>query len=252
MCLLDLLATFRRDRPAWSLKVLLGDDGPLREAVAGLGVAATSCRCPPGCRPGGRRALARRDGGGRLALATRGPGAAWRRRRTWRRFEGGSGPSARPGPDQRDEGARPRRLGRAAGVPVVWHMHDYLGSRTVMARLCGVRRAGGPRGGRLDSVADDAGLSSARGSLSRRSTTPPTSTGSRPAPATAPRSTPRRACPPPRGRSASAWSRRSRGGRGTRSFSTPSRDFRPTCRRGSMLSVGRSTARPARNTRPTS
>ena len=59
-----------------------------------------------------------------------------------------------------------------------------------------------------------------------------TSTDSTPAPATARRSTARRACPRrPPGRSASAWWPRSPPGRGTTSSSTPSRGSRPICRR---------------------
>ena len=38
MYLLDLLASLRAARPEWRLVVVLGDDGPLREAVEALGV----------------------------------------------------------------------------------------------------------------------------------------------------------------------------------------------------------------------
>ena len=38
MCLIDLVAALRADRPGWPLRVLLGDDGPLLPTLAGLGV----------------------------------------------------------------------------------------------------------------------------------------------------------------------------------------------------------------------
>src|SRR5262245_9911637 len=78
MCLLDLLAEFTRARPGWSPRVLLGDDGPLRGAVSGLGVPCDVVPMPAslaglgdaglGMKAGSRGAAAR-------ALATRGAAA---------------------------------------------------------------------------------------------------------------------------------------------------------------------------------
>lgn len=137
MCLLDLLASFRRERPGWALKVLLGDDGPLRGAVADLGVACDLLPMPARLAALGDAGLALgARGGGRLALAARGPGAAlaassyFRRLRQWLRAEA-------PGLVQTN-GMKAHVLGTWAaprGVPVVWHLHDYLGGRAVMARL---------------------------------------------------------------------------------------------------------------------
>jgi glycosyltransferase involved in cell wall biosynthesis len=134
MCLLDLLAVLREARPGWSLRVVLGDDGPLRPAVEGLGV---TCKLFP--LPGKLAALG--DAGlgqesGRLALAARTAAGALpalsylRRLRRWLRAEK---------PDLvQTNGMKAHVLGAWAsprGVPVVWHLHDYLGSRPVMARL---------------------------------------------------------------------------------------------------------------------
>ena len=44
MCLLDVLTSLRAARPDWELRVILGDDGPLRGAVEELGV---TCRLLP-------------------------------------------------------------------------------------------------------------------------------------------------------------------------------------------------------------
>jgi len=160
MCLLDLLASFRADRPGWSLTVFLGDDGPLREAVADLGVP---CELLP--MPGRLAALGDAGlslgarGGGRLALAARGPGAALAAssylRLLRRRLR-----AARPDLVQTN-GMKAHVLGAWAaprGVPVVWHLHDFLGSRAVMARLLRWSARRGVRGVAVSrAVAEDAG-----------------------------------------------------------------------------------------------
>jgi glycosyltransferase involved in cell wall biosynthesis len=137
MCLLDLLASLQADRPGWRLKVVVGDDGPLPGALARQGVACEVLPMPGSVAGLGDAGLglgqSRR---GRLALAARGPGAAVaaggyaRRLRRLLRAEN---------PDLvQTNGMKAHVLGAWAaprGVPVVWHLHDYLGSRRVMARL---------------------------------------------------------------------------------------------------------------------
>src|SRR4051794_25029144 len=96
MCLLDLLASLRSERPGWRLGVLLGGDGPLRPAVEALGVPATVLPLPGNVArlgdaafAGGRRG--RRAAG--MSLVVRGPAAAWTtgaylaRLRKWLRAE---------------------------------------------------------------------------------------------------------------------------------------------------------------------
>jgi glycosyltransferase involved in cell wall biosynthesis len=161
MCLLDLLASLRSSRPDWSPHVVLGDDGPLRSEVERLGVPCDVLPLPT-------RLAALGDAGlglgpsvrllGRLALAARGVTALAsvssylvRLRRRLRRLA----------PDLvQTNGMKAHVLGAWAaprGLPVVWHLHDYLGTRPVMGRLLrgSVRR--GVRGVAVsDSVAADA------------------------------------------------------------------------------------------------
>ena len=234
-----------------------GDPGRRRPAAARRSrtwaCLATCCRCP------GRVArLGRRRPG-------RSGGAACGRRRP-----GGAGPGRRAG-DGRVPGAAPpagsaprpptwlQTNGMKAHVLGAWAAPRGRAGRLAPARLPRVAPGDGPAAAVVGPARGSASWpsrgrspptprgSSGRGSRSQRSTTPWTSIGSRRARATAPGSTTRRACPPaPPGRSGSAWSRRSRAGRGTRSSSTPSRGSRPTGRAGSTSSAGRSTARRGR------
>jgi glycosyltransferase involved in cell wall biosynthesis len=161
MCLLDLLASLRSARPAWSPRVLLGDDGPLRQEVEKLGVPCDVLPLPEklarvgdaglGLAPGA-------NGGGRLALAARGPGAALAASRYLNQLRKRLR-AERPDLIQTN-GMKAHVLGAWAaprGVPVVWHLHDYLGSRAVMARLLRWSRRPGLRGVAVShSVAADA------------------------------------------------------------------------------------------------
>jgi glycosyltransferase involved in cell wall biosynthesis len=138
MCLLDVLATVREARPAWRLGVLLGDDGPLREAVAGLGLPCTVLPLPRGlARMGDSGERPAGGGWGRGgALAVRGSAAALATASYLTRLRRLIRAEA---PDRvQTNGMKAHVLGAWAaprGVPVVWHLHDYLGSRPVMARL---------------------------------------------------------------------------------------------------------------------
>jgi glycosyltransferase involved in cell wall biosynthesis len=156
MVLLDVLAALRAGRPGARSLVLLGDDGPLRGAVEALGVA---CDVVP--MPGGVARLG--DAGARgaaraLALAARGlgatAGALAYRSRLARRLR-----------DERPDlvhanGMKMHLLAAWAaprGVPVVWHLHDYLGSRPAMARLLRLSARPGVEAVAVSqSVADDA------------------------------------------------------------------------------------------------
>jgi len=136
MCLLDILATVGAAQPGWQLSVLLGEDGPLRDEVAALGVPCTVLPLPRNVARLGDATLGGRGAAGRLRLAARGPAAAVatasylvRLARAFRK-------------------ARPERVqtssmkahvlaawGAPRGVPVVWHLHDYIALRPVMGRL---------------------------------------------------------------------------------------------------------------------
>jgi len=162
MCLLDLLAGFRASRPGWSLKVILGDDGPLAGEVSALGVGCDVLPMPGRLAALGDAGLGPARGGGgaggRVALAGRGAGAALAASAYLRRLRRALRAEA---PDLvHTNGMKAHVLGAWAAprrVPVVWHLHDYPGSRAVMARLlrwsarrpvCGVAVS--------RSVADDA------------------------------------------------------------------------------------------------
>ena len=137
MCLLDLLASFRADRPDWTLKVLLGDDGPLRQAIENLGVGCAILPMPVRlARLGDANLATGVQGGSRIALAAIGPGAALAASSYFRLLRETLRAEA---PDLiQTNGMKAHVLGAWAaprGVPVVWHLHDYLSSRAVMARL---------------------------------------------------------------------------------------------------------------------
>ena len=156
MVLLDVLAALRAARPDVRPLVLLGDDGPLRGAVEALGIV---CDVVP--MPGGVARLG--DAGSKgaarvLALAARGlaasAGALAYRSRLARRLR-----------DERPDlvhanGMKMHLLAAWSaprGVPVVWHLHDYLGSRPAMARLLRLSARRGVEAVAVShSVADDA------------------------------------------------------------------------------------------------
>jgi glycosyltransferase involved in cell wall biosynthesis len=161
MCLLDLLAAVRADRPGWSARVVLGDDGPLRAAVEALGVSCAVLPMPARLAAVGDAGLALSAGGrgaGRLALAARGPAAAAAASAylaTLRRRIRAEAPDL-----LQTNGMKAHVLGAWAaprGLPVVWHLHDYLAGRAVMARLLRWSARPGVRGVAVShSVADDA------------------------------------------------------------------------------------------------
>jgi len=133
-CLLDLLGTLRAARPAWDLEVIAGAEGPLRLEVERLGIAGRVAALPESLARLGDAGLGRRTG--RLALAIRAVGASpavavylGRLRRTLA--------EARPDLIQTNT-MKAHVLGALAaprGVPVLWHLHDYLGPRPAMARV---------------------------------------------------------------------------------------------------------------------
>lgn len=135
LCLLDVLASLREARPDWRPRVVLGEAGPLGEAVAALGVPCEVVPLPARMAALGDAGL--RDGrGGRLRLASRALGATAttaayvaRLRRVVRLA----------GPDLvQTNGMKAHVLGAWAAprkVPVIWHLHDYVGSRSIMSRL---------------------------------------------------------------------------------------------------------------------
>jgi glycosyltransferase involved in cell wall biosynthesis len=130
MVLLDVLAMLRSSLSEVRPIVLLGDDGPLRAQIEALDVPCEVLPLPAGVARLGDA------GGGRLKLLVRGGASAAAALaygvRLKRRLR-----SLRPDLIQTN-GMKMHLLGAwtaPRGVPVVWHMHDYLASRPAMARL---------------------------------------------------------------------------------------------------------------------
>jgi len=169
MCLLDVLAAVKKARPEWSLGVLLGADGPLREAVAALDSRTHVLPLPGGLArmgdAGGEPDRSRWGRGGaflaRGSTVALGTAAYVARLRRWLRAEA---------PDVlQTNGMKAHVLGAWAAprqLPVIWHLHDYTSSRPVMARLLrGAARRGIHAVAVSHSVAEDA-----RRSLGARAT----------------------------------------------------------------------------------
>jgi glycosyltransferase involved in cell wall biosynthesis len=157
--LLDLMASLRRAAPSIELHLATPEPGPLTAQAERLGVAVSLLPMPAAVRRMGDSAL-RGRGRGRAALALLVPGipAAWA---GW-----GYGHRLR----RLVEEVRPdvvhsngikchllTRLARLRDTAVVWHVHDFLGGRPLMAR--GLRWAAGAASGAVAvsrAVAEDA------------------------------------------------------------------------------------------------
>ena len=138
LCLLDIVAGVRASRPDWSIKVLLADDGPVRSALERLGIPAEVVPIPSRLAAAGDSDASTTSRLGKLLkLATTIPSALGyflKLRRALR--------AERPNLLQTN-GMKAHLLGSWAaprGMPVVWQMHDYPGSRPLMARLLKMAR----------------------------------------------------------------------------------------------------------------
>lgn len=138
VALLNILASLRDAQPDWKLNLIVSDDGPLAAQARGLGVCTKVLSFPrslacigdaslggPGGRPIGSLKLL-----GRLLFA--GPATAIYiagMRKEIRRLDAQV---------VHTNGFKMHVLGALAkppGVPLVWHIHDYLSRRPFMARL---------------------------------------------------------------------------------------------------------------------
>jgi len=127
--LLDMLASIRRVQPDWSLHLVAAADGPLIERATALGVASQVLRFDDRLSRLGER-------GGPVALATRLIAAAVPAARYVSRLRAAIG---RFNPRiVHTNSLKMHVLGARALPPnaaLVWHLHDYIGSRRFSARL---------------------------------------------------------------------------------------------------------------------
>ena len=136
--LFDIMSSIRRAQPTWALHLVTAADGPLVALARGIGVTTTVLPMPASVARIGEA-----GSGGRLRLGAQLLAVAWpagryvkRIRREMRTF----------GLDLLHTNSLKMHLlgawaaaseldNRRKGPPVVWHMHDYIGSRPMTARL---------------------------------------------------------------------------------------------------------------------
>jgi glycosyltransferase involved in cell wall biosynthesis len=136
--LLHLMAALRTSEPGWTLSLIAGNDGPLLSRAEALGVSAGLVKFPSALErvgdagaPQGTAFLGNLVSGG-LGV----PPYVRRLRKAIREFR----------PDVVHSNGFKMHLfsafARESGVPVIWHIHDYVRSRPVAApllRLCAHR-----------------------------------------------------------------------------------------------------------------
>lgn len=125
--LIELLASVRAVEPDWELVLLLNNEGPLASKARGLAIPV---RVVP--MPGALEKVGDSGTSGRLATLRAMPAVADYVRRLR------SVVSAEPADVIHATGFKMHLLStwaRPHGVPVIWHIHDYVRSRPVMSRL---------------------------------------------------------------------------------------------------------------------
>lgn len=136
--LFDILSSLRQREPDWDLHLVVSDYGPLVSRVRDLGIATTVVTFPP--------ALARLGDAGVGGSSD----ARHSRANLLRRLLAAAPQTVSYIPQLREalasiqpdvihtNGFKMHILGawaRPKGVPVVWHIHDYVSSRPVMSRM---------------------------------------------------------------------------------------------------------------------
>jgi glycosyltransferase involved in cell wall biosynthesis len=157
VCLLDMMASLRREQPQWQLALIAAQDGPLLQRAAGIGVDAKVLPFPPAlARLGDSKPLT-----GRMARAlsvaklAAGSYAAANYSRRLRRCINEFAPDV-----LHSNSLKMNVLGVWASrkrVPMVWHLHDYVSSRPIMSKAMRFfRRRCAAMLANSDSVRDDA------------------------------------------------------------------------------------------------
>ncbi|WP_422931945.1 glycosyltransferase family 4 protein [Singulisphaera sp. PoT] len=140
MCLLDILAQVREARPSWELKVILGDDGPLKTAIVGMGIPCEALPYPASLAgmgdAGGKEGQAGQKNKGPLAKAAR-LGSVGLASMSY--LASLKHLIRREAPDiVQTNGMKAHVLAAWAvsrGVPLIWHLHEYLSNRPMMVKL---------------------------------------------------------------------------------------------------------------------
>jgi len=130
-CLLDVIASLRRLQPGWPLRLIVAAEGPLAARAATLGVGTTVLPLPARlARVGEAGAGGRVQTGLRLAQAAL-PVAAYVPHLRQVIAAGGADVVHANNIKMHVLGA----WASSRTTPIVWHLHDYVGSRPMTARL---------------------------------------------------------------------------------------------------------------------
>lgn len=134
VCLLDMMASLRRDQPEWQLALIAAQDGPLLQRADEMGVATKILPFPPALArlgdskpPDGKMAR-----GSSIAKLAAGTYAASNYSRKLRRSVNEFAPDV-----LHSNSLKMNVLGvwaRPSRVPIVWHLHDYVSSRPIMSK----------------------------------------------------------------------------------------------------------------------
>jgi glycosyltransferase involved in cell wall biosynthesis len=153
--LLSIVRGLRRARPSWSLELIAPGEGPLVQSVRQSGAAAGAVPLPPAIASFGERAALDGHARARPVEALRAAAAAPR----YQRALGAALRDRRPDVVHTN-GFKAHLFAardRAAGAALVWHLHEYVGARTVTRALL---RRYAPRCAAIvansESVGDDA------------------------------------------------------------------------------------------------
>jgi glycosyltransferase involved in cell wall biosynthesis len=136
--LVDVLASLRDAQPEWSMHLVVPSEGPLVEKVRHLGVEVTVLSLPAAVERVGDFGVGKRAGNqvGWFKLASGvllAAGGLAGYLRQLRQLLAGLAPDV-----VHSNGAKMHIIGlwaRPVGVPVVWHIHDYVSPRPVMTLL---------------------------------------------------------------------------------------------------------------------
>jgi glycosyltransferase involved in cell wall biosynthesis len=133
-CLLDMIAAVRAERPDWRLSVIVPDDGPFPQSLEAAGVTVTVLRLPPSLATLGEAGVSGSVGRARLALSLVAASPyvlayAARLRRVLRE---------RRSTIVHSHGLKMHALSLLAtvrGAALVWHLHEYVTQRPLVARV---------------------------------------------------------------------------------------------------------------------